>query len=194
VVVVAVGDDRSGVDGHVLADEDVVDTHLGEQVVEVRPARRRAVDFGRSVAGIDEPAAVREFVSRGPLVGRLADDAVEVAGDYRGCLAGDRVEVVEHQFDAFDPRGSPLMVQMRVQNQQVLVGVAVPEARPGRHAGIRGVPADAARLGRLFGEPKRVRGRAVEALGPVADSRVLAAGIDGVTRITDPLVAVQQHL
>ncbi len=35
----------------------------------------------------------------------------------------------------------PLVVQMRVQTQQVVVGVAVTEARPGRYAGVGGVPA-----------------------------------------------------
>ncbi len=194
MVVVAVGDDRSGVDGHVLADEHMVDPHLGEEVVEIGPARRRAVGRGRCVAGVDERAAVREFVALGPLVGRFADDAVEIAGHDRGGLTGDGIEVVENQFDALDPRVSPSMVQMRVQTQQILVSVAITEARPGRHAGVCGVPADAARLGGLFGEPERVRGRAVEALGPVADGRVLPTGVDGVTRVTDPLVAVQQHL
>ncbi len=45
------------------------------------------------------------------------------------------------------------MVEMRVPTQEVIVGVAVTMAGPGRHAGIGSVPADAARLGGLFGEP-----------------------------------------
>jgi hypothetical protein len=121
---------------------------------------------------------VGPWVTLGPLVGRLADHTVEVTHQYCRSIPGDRIEVVKHQFDALDPGVSPLVVQMRVQTQQVVVGVAVTEARPGRHAGVGGVPADAARLGGLFGEPERVGGRAVEALGPVADGRVFPAGVD----------------
>lgn len=194
MVVVAVGNDRSGVDGHILADEHVVDTHLGNEVVEVRPTRRRAVGDGRCVAGVDEPAAVREFVSVGAFVGRLTDHAVEVTHQHRRRIPSDRVEMVEYQFNSLGPRSGALMVQMRVQTQQVVAGVAVTEAGPGRHAGIGGVPADAARLGGLFREPEGIRCRTVEALGLVADGRVLPAGVDGVTRVTDPLVAVEQHL
>lgn len=194
MVVVAVGDDRSGVDCHVLADEHVVDPHLGEQVVKVGSARRRTVCGGRRVAGIDEATAVREFVSRSALVGRFANDAVEVAHQHRGCVPGDRIEVVEYQLDPRNPCVSTLMIEMCVQTQQVIVGVAVTKAGPGRYTGIGGVPADAARLGGLFGEPERVRGRAVEAFGPVTDGRVLPAGVNGVTRVSDPLIAVKQHL
>ena len=194
MVVVAVGQYRPRGDREVLADEHVVDAHLREQVVEVRPARRWAVGRGGHVAGVFERTPVRERVPLRALVGRFADDAVEVARHDRRSVADDIVEAVEDEVDAFDPRPLPVVIEVGVQAHERLVGVSVPKPRPGRDPRVARVPADAAGLARALGEPEGFGLFAGEALGSVADGRVLAAGVDAVAGVADPLVARQQRL
>ncbi len=92
---------------------------------------------GRCVAGVDEPAAVRAFVPLGALVGRFTDDTLNSPGPPRAHPGGG--QMVDRPYHS-NNHECPMMVEMRVQTQEVIVGVAVTKAVPRSPAGVASVP------------------------------------------------------